>query len=133
MATERTGYKVIDELLETIAPRVEGKQWPVVEATPRPWHRNVSPAWKYPIYADRDGDPNGRNWIHIAAVLAGNPNAEADLDLIIHAVNSFDRRDIALRQAQTIIQDHVNGIERTAWQEVLDRINEALKDKSDNG
>ncbi len=58
--------------------------------TPTPWHRNVSPAWKYPIYADKNGDQNGRDWIHIGAVLSGNPNAEADLDFIVCAVNAHD-------------------------------------------
>lgn len=58
--------------------------------TPTPWHRNVSPAWKYPIYADKNGDPNGKDWIHIGAVLADNPNAEADLDFIVRAVNSHE-------------------------------------------
>lgn len=61
---------------------------PETQHTPTPWHRNVSPAYKYPIYADKNGDPNGRDWIHIAAVLSGNPNAEADLDFIVRAVNS---------------------------------------------
>jgi hypothetical protein len=58
--------------------------------TPTPWHRNVSPAWKYPIYADKSGNPNGKDWIHIAAVLSGNPNAEADLDFIVRAVNAHE-------------------------------------------
>ncbi len=61
-----------------------------VSHTPTPWHRNVSPAYKYPIYADANGNPNGKDWIHIAAVLSGNPNAEADLDFIIRAVNEYD-------------------------------------------
>jgi hypothetical protein len=60
-----------------------------VRHTPTPWHRNVSPAWKYPIYADKNGNPDGRDWIHIAAVLQGNPNAEADLDFIVRAVNAY--------------------------------------------
>ena len=63
----------------------------ISEHTPTPWHRNVSPAWKYPIYADRDGSPNGKNWIHVAAVLPSNPNAEADLDFIVRAVNAYER------------------------------------------
>lgn len=68
--------------------------------TPTPWHRNVSPAWRYPIYADRDGDPDGRDWIHVAAVLEKNPNAEADLNFIIRAVNNFDALVEALNDAR---------------------------------
>lgn len=64
--------------------------------TPGPWHRNVSPAWKYPIYADKNGDPNGKDWIHIAAVLPGNPNAEADLNLIAAAPELLEMCKLAL-------------------------------------
>ena len=56
--------------------------------TPEPWNRNVSPAWKYPIYASASGDESKRDWIHIAAVLPKNPNAEADLDRIVACVNA---------------------------------------------
>lgn len=58
--------------------------------TPTPWHRNVSPAWKYPIYASATGNDEAKDWIHIAAVLPGNPNNEADLDFILRAVNSHE-------------------------------------------
>ena len=56
--------------------------------TPEPWNRNVSPAWTYPIYASASGDESKRDWIHIAAVLPKNPNAEADLDRIVACVNA---------------------------------------------
>lgn len=61
-----------------------------IEHTPTPWYRNVSPGWKYPIYADANGNPEGRDWIHIAVVLSGNPNNEADLEFIVRAVNSHE-------------------------------------------
>jgi hypothetical protein len=64
------------------------------------------------------GFPIGSGW---------SPRSQADADFIITAVNSFDARDAALRQAQTIIQDHVDGVERTAWLEVLTAINNALE------
>lgn len=62
--------------------------------TPTPWHRNVSPAWKYPIYAGDKGD-----WTYVGSVTApGNRNrnltdeaCEGNLNLIIASVNSYSR------------------------------------------
>lgn len=75
------------------------QQEEVMTHTPTPWHRNVSPAYKYPIYADKNGNPDGKDWIHIAAVLQSNSNAEMDLDFIIQAVNAYKRDQEALRAA----------------------------------
>jgi len=76
-----------------------------LQHTPTPWHRNVSPAYKYPIFADKNGDAKGRDWIHIAAVLSGNPNQEADLDFIIRAVNSHEALLEALKAAKNLLDE----------------------------
>jgi hypothetical protein len=91
--------------------------------TPTPWHRNVSPAAKYPIYADRNGDPDGKDWIHIAAVLHGNPNAEADLDFIIKAVNAYD-------ELISLAHDYRNLLRELppekCTEKLLDKVTEAI-------
>lgn len=85
----------LDEIGDALCKAGEGcKKHP--QHTPTPWHRNISPAWKYPIYADRTGNDTNKNWIHIAAVLPGNPNNEADLDFIVRAVNAHDPMKHAL-------------------------------------
>lgn len=83
--------------------------------TPTPWHRNVSPAHKYPIYADKNGNPEGRDWIHIAAVLPGNPNEEADLDFIVRAVNSHEELLAAAKNAVSYIEG-----DKKQWPDEID-------------
>jgi len=64
-----------------------------VPYTPTPWHRNVSPAWKYPIYAEighRDhayvGSVVGADRSHPSTT---DEQVEGNLDLIVASVNSY--------------------------------------------
>jgi hypothetical protein len=98
--------------------------------TPTPWHRNVSPAYKYPIYADKNGDPNGRDWIHIAAVLSGNPNQEADLDFIVRAVNGHEALlRLVKRHREWIKRQGALTAEDRDWARIADRIIEQAEGK----
>jgi hypothetical protein len=90
---------------------------PKSQHTPGPWHRNVSPAWKYPIYADKNGIPEGKDWIHIAAVLPGNPNGEADLNLITAAPELLEALKLAvtaLKRIRNYAQIDDSGLEEMA-------------------
>jgi len=73
----------------TDTPKVEQQSTPY---TPTPWHRNVSPAWKYPIYAEVGGD-----WAYVGSVMGAyhsrgkvtDAQVEGNLNLIVSSVNSY--------------------------------------------
>jgi hypothetical protein len=104
--------------------------------TPTPWARNVSPAAKYPFYASATGDHSKKDWIHIGAVLDGNPNAEADLDFIIRAVNVHEEllraaKELVRQLEARFIRTGCNAGEEIAMREIRTAIAKASASDAD--
>ncbi len=96
------------------------------EFTPLPWHLNsIKIEDTLSIIAH---DPEFNADVRVADIPdCIDSESEENAAFIVRAVNAHEALTVALLQSQTIISDHVNGIERTAWPEVLSAIDAALR------